>query len=71
MSRKQAALREGLHEETVSGIFEKWAKQAMRQSKRQRAQVLEIDEIYLGHKGYALVLSDIGRRRVVAVLPNR
>ena len=71
MTRKQVALQEGLHEETVLGIFKKWAKQTVRQSKRQRVRVLGIDEIHLGHKEYALVLSDIERRRVIAVLPNR
>jgi len=71
MTRKQVALQEGLHEETVLGIFKKWAKQTVRQSKRQQVRVLGIDEIHLGHKEYALVLSDIERRRVIAVLPNR
>lgn len=71
MSRRQVALQEGLHEETVLGIFRKWAKETVRQSKQQRVRVLGIDEIYLGRKGYALVLSDIERRRVIAVLPNR
>ncbi len=71
MSRKQVALQEGLHEETVLGMFKRWAKQTVRQSKRWRVRVLGIDEIHLGHQEYALVLSDIERRRVIAVLPNR
>gem|GEM_PF-4017113 len=71
MTRKQVALQEGLHEETVLGIFKKWAKQTVQQSKQRPVRVLGIDEIHLGHKEYALVLSDIERRRVIAVLPNR
>lgn len=71
MSRKQGALQERLHEETVLGIFKRWAKQSVRQSKRRRVRVLGIDEIYLGHKEYVLVLSDIERRCVIEVLPNR
>ena len=71
MTRQQVALQEGLHEETVLGIFKKWAKQTVRQSEQRPVQVLGIDEIHLGHKEYALVLSDIERRRVIAVLPNR
>ncbi|MCP4527548.1 MAG: ISL3 family transposase [Aestuariibacter sp.] len=71
MSRKQVALQEGLHEETVLGIFKRWAKRSVRRSKRRRVRVLGIDEIYLGHKEYALILSDIERRRVIDVLPNR
>lgn len=71
MSRKRVALQEGLHEETVLSTFKRWAKQSVRQSKRQRVRVLGIDEIYLGHKEYVLVLSDIERRCVIEVLPNR
>ena len=71
MTRKQIALREGLHEETVLGIFKRWAKRTVRRSERRPVRVLGIDEIYLGDKEYALVLSDIERRRVIAVLPNR
>ena len=71
MTRKQVALQEGLHEETVLGIFKRWAKRAVRRSERRPVRVLGIDEIYLGDKEYALVLSDIERHRVIAVLPNR
>ena len=71
--RKQVALQEGLSESTVLDIFKKWAKQAVRQSCRHGVRVLGVDEISLrkGHKQYALVLSDLERRVVIAVLPNR
>jgi transposase len=71
--RKHVALQEGLSESTVLDIFKKWAKQAVRQSCRQGVRVLGVDEISLrkGHKQYALVLSDLERRVVIAVLPNR
>lgn len=71
MSRRQVALQEGLHEKTVLDIFKRRAKQTVRQSRRRLVRILGIDEIYLGHKEFALVLSDIERRRVIAVLPNR
>jgi transposase len=71
--RKHVALEEGLSESTVLDIFKKWAKQATRQPRRCWIRVLGVDEISLrkGHKQYALVLSDLGRRVVIAVLPNR
>jgi transposase len=71
VTRKQVALQEGLHEETVPGIFKRWGKRAVRRSERQLVQILGIDEIYRGDKEYVLVLSDIERHRVIAVLPNR
>jgi transposase len=71
--RKQVALQERLHEATVLDIFKKQAKTAARQTDAGWVRVLGVDEISLrkGHKQYALVLSDLGRRRVIAVLPNR
>ena len=71
--RKQVALQGGLSESTVLDIFKKQAKQATRQSGHCRVRVLGVDEISLrkGHKQYALVLSDLERRRVIDVLPNR
>lgn len=71
MTRKQVALREGLHEETVLSIFKQQAQETIRRSERSRVRVLGIDEIYLGQREYALVLSDIERRRVITVLPDR
>jgi transposase len=71
--RKQVALQEGLNEATVLGIFKRQAKRATRHADDSRVCVLGVDEISLrkGHKQYALVLSDLVRRRVIAVLPNR
>jgi len=71
--RKQVALQEGLSESTVLDIFEKQAKQAARRSDGRKVRILGVDEISLrkGHKQYALVLSDLEQRKVIAVLPNR
>ena len=71
--RKQVALQDGLSESTVLDIFKKQAKQATRQSGHCQVRFLGVDEISLRkrHKQYALVLSDLERRRVIAVLPNR
>jgi transposase len=71
--RKQVALQEGLHEATVLDIFKEQAKRAARQVDNRRVRILGVDEISLrkGHEQYALVLSDLERRRVIAVLPNR
>lgn len=70
--RKHVALQEGLSESTVLDIFKKWAKRAI-SNRHSLVRVLGIDEISLrkGHKQYALVLSDLTRRCVIAVLPNR
>jgi len=62
MTRKQVALQEGLHEETVLDIFKRWGKRAVRRSERRPVRVLGIDEIYLGDKEYGLVLSDVADR---------
>ncbi|MFQ5859693.1 MAG: ISL3 family transposase, partial [Anaerolineae bacterium] len=72
-SRRQVALQEGLSESTVLEIFKRQAKQAVRRQDQGRVRKLGVDEISLrkGHKQYALVLSDLERRRVIAVLPNR
>jgi transposase len=71
--RKHVALQEGLNESTVLDIFKKWAKEATRQPRRRGVRVLGMDEISLRkrHKQYALVLSDLERRAVIDVLPNR
>lgn len=71
--RKHVALQEGLSESTVVKIFKKWAKQATRFAGHCRIRILGVDEISLrkGHKQYALVLSDLQRRCVIAVLENR
>ena len=70
--RKQVTLEEGLYEATVLEIFKHQAERAARQFDGQRCAPWG-DEILLGegHKPYALVLSDLERRRVIAVLPDR
>jgi len=67
------AAREGLHPQTVKGIFQRWAKRAERQQQRVVVRCLGVDEIALrkGHRQFALVLSDLERHCVVAVLPER
>jgi len=70
----QAAVaeREVLHPETVKTIFQRWAKRADKQQ-RQRVRCLGVDEISLrkGHKHFAMVLSDLERHCVIAVLAER
>jgi transposase len=63
-----------LDRQTVKDIFKTWAKkQTGHQSDRREVRVLGVDEISVrkGHKQYALVLSDLERRCVIDVLPNR
>jgi len=71
----QAAVaeREALHPETVKAIFQRWAKRAEKQQQRQRVRCLGVDEISLrkGHQQFALVLSDLERHCVIAVLAER
>lgn len=71
--RKAVARREHLSESTVREIFVKWAKRETRCSLQRPVRVLGIDEISLKkrHKQYALVLSDLERHCVIAILPNR
>lgn len=73
MPRKQVAIEARLHEATVLDIFKRQAKRTMRPVNKQKVRILGVDEISVrkGHKQYALVLSDIVHRRVIAVLPNR
>ena len=67
------AKREVLHPETVKGIFKRWAKRTEQEQKRRLVRCLGVDEISLrkGHKQFALVLSDLERHCVIAVLPER
>jgi transposase len=62
-----------LNEATAKAIFKRWAKRTMRWQGAPRVRVLGIDEIALKkrHKQYALVLSDLERHCVIAVLPER
>ena len=72
-SCKAVAQEMWLHEATVKAIFKRWAKHTTRRQGAPRVRVLGIDEIALKkrHKQYALVLSDLERRCVIAVLPER
>lgn len=71
----QAAVaeQEGLHSETVKAIFQRWAKRAEKQQVRVLVRCLGVDEISLrkGHQQFALVLTDLERHCVVAVLAER
>ena len=71
-SKKETAEQFHLSQTTVAGIFKQWAKRRIR-SPRQQVHVLGMDEIALKkrHKQYVLVLSDLERRYVLAVLPTR
>ena len=71
--RKQVAFEEELSESTVLDIFKKWAKKSTNQGRHNDVRVLGVDEISVrkGHKNYALILSDLQRRCVIEVLPNR
>jgi transposase len=73
MTQAALAQREVLHPETVKLIFERWAKRAEAQQKRPAVRTLGIDEIALrkGHQHFALVLSDLERHCVIAVLEER
>jgi transposase len=72
-SGKAVAQEVWLHEATVKAIFKRWAKHTTRWQGAPRVRVLGIDEIALKkrHKQYALVLSDVERHWVIAVLPER
>lgn len=69
------AVAEALHlgYSTVDGIFKRLAKQKQSRSHKGLVRVLGMDEIALKkrHKQFALVLSDLERRHVIAVLPSR
>jgi transposase len=72
--RKHVALQEGLSESTVLDIFKRKVKKIRRQLNHHGSvRALGVDEISVckHYKQFALVLSDIERRCVIAVLPNR
>lgn len=73
MTQAALAEREVLHPETVKLIFERWAKRAEAQQQRPAVHALGVDEISLrkGHQHFALVLSDLERHCVIAVLKER
>ena len=71
----QAAVAEAerLHSETVKAIFQRWARRAEKRQMRVVVRCLGVDEISLrkGHQQFAMVLSDLERHCVVAVLAER
>lgn len=71
--RSQVARSAGLHEDTVWRIYARQAARALEKRATPRVATLGVDEIALhkGHKQYVLVLSDLERHRVIAVLPER
>lgn len=71
MPRKHVALEEGLSETTVLDIFNKYAQEETGSLQRKGIRALGVDEIHLGNQEYALVLSDLDRNCVIAVLPDR
>lgn len=71
--RKSVASREGLSQSTVKEIFNYWAALKQRCSGPGATRALGIDVISLKqrHKQFALVISDITRKCILAVLPDR
>lgn len=67
------AAAERLHPETVKEVFYRLAKRAERRQVRPSVRWLGIDEISLkkGHRQFVLVLSDLKRHCVIAVLAER
>lgn len=72
-TRKAVAEEEWLDQDTVKEIFKRWARRLTAAQRRPQVHILGIDEIALKkrHKQYALVISDLERRCVIAVLPGR
>ena len=62
-----------LHYSTVDTIFKRYAKRQAKRGAHSHVRILGIDEIALKkrHKQFALILSDLQRRCVIAVLPSR
>jgi len=72
-SKKAVATDFHLSYSTVNDIFKRFAKQKIDGSDAGLVRVLGMDEISIvkRHKQFALVLSDLERRCVIAVLPSR
>jgi transposase len=73
MDQAAVAEAERLHSETVKAIFQRWARRAEKRQMRVVVRCLGVDEISLrkGHQQFAMVLSDLERHCVVAVLAER
>ena len=69
-SQAKVAQEERLHAETVKGIFQRWAKRAVNKPQATILRKLGVDELSLhkGHRQFVLVLSDLERHCVIAVL---
>lgn len=72
-AQASVAEREGLHGETVQGIFQRWAQRAEKQHIPRKVHGLGVDEISLrkGHRHFALVLVDLDRHCLITVLAER
>jgi transposase len=72
-TRKAVAVGQGLSHSTVKEIFTRWAALKEKSSVGGATRVLGIDEISLKkrHKQFVLVISDIARKCIIAILPDR
>ncbi len=72
-SKKRTAEMFHLSQTAVNRIFKRWAKKRRKRKKLGLVKVLGIDEISIKkrHKQFAVVISDLERRCVLAVLPDR
>lgn len=72
-SKKAVAQALHLGYSTVDGIFKRLAKHKLSRHHKGLVRILGMDEISVKkrHKQFALVLSDLERRHVIAVLPSR
>lgn len=72
-NRKKVAKQADLSQSTVRDIFNRIAKSKVNYSQNVLTRILGVDEISLKkrHKQFALVISDIGRKCILDVLPDR
>lgn len=72
-TRKSVAIREMLSHSTVKEIFNRLAALKKNTNSCNTIRVLGIDEISLKkrHRQFVLIISDISRKCIIAVLPNR
>jgi transposase len=72
-NKKKVAKSEGLSQSTARDIFNRWAKLKVRCPSVNQTRVLGIDEMSLKkrHKQFALIISDMDRKCILAVLPTR
>lgn len=72
-NRKKVAQKEELSQSTVKDILNRWARRKTDRSGNILTRVLGIDEISLKkrHKQFALVISNISNKAILAVLPDR